>query len=107
MAAERFQTRPDLGTRIAGRVLAAVVYLVTIVLALYVTRVYFRFPQTDDAFVRANTVGIAPHVSGPIVELPIRDNQHVKRGDLLFIVDPRPYQADLDAAEANLDLTNL
>ena len=107
MAAERFQTRPDMGTRIAGRVLAAVVYLVTIVLALYVTRVYFLFPQTDDAFVRANTVGIAPHVSGPIVELPIRDNQHVKRGDLLFIIDPRPYQADLDAAEANLDLTNL
>jgi len=107
MADERFQTRPDIGLRIAGRVLAAVVYLVTIFLALYVTRVYFLFPQTDDAFVRANTVEIAPHVSGPIVELPIRDNQHVKRGDLLFIVDPRPYQADLDAAEANLDLTNL
>jgi multidrug resistance efflux pump len=79
MAAERFQTRPDMGTRIAGRVLATVVYVVTVVLAFYVTRVYFLFPQTDDAFVRANTVGIAPHVSGPIVELPIRDNQHVKR----------------------------
>jgi membrane fusion protein, multidrug efflux system len=107
MAAGRFQTVPDKGTRIAGRVLAAVVYLVTIALAVYVTRIYFLFPQTDDAYVRANTVGIAPHVSGPIVELPIRDNQHVKRGDLLFVVDPRPYQADLDEAEANLDLTNL
>jgi multidrug resistance efflux pump len=57
--------------------------------------------------VRANTVGIAPHVSGPIVELPIRDNQHVEKGDLLFIVDPSPYQAELDLAQANVELTNL
>src|SRR5215469_338264 len=107
MTAERFQTQPDTGTRIAGRALAAVVYVTTIVLAVYVTRIYFLFPQTDDAYVRANTVEIAPHVSGPIVELPIRDNQHVKKGDLLFVVDPRPYQADYDLANANVDLTNL
>ncbi len=93
--------------RAAGLMLAAAVHAVTIVLAIYVTRIYFLYPQTDDAYVRANTVGIAPHVSGPIVELPIRDNQHVKRGDLLFTVDPRPYQAELDAAVANVDLTNL
>ena len=48
--------------------------------------------QTDHAFVRANTVGIAPQLSGPIVELAIRDNQHVRRGDLLFIVGPSPSQ---------------
>src|SRR5215472_17383326 len=107
MAPERIPRRTEPGLRLAGAILAAAVYVVTIVLAIYVTRVYFLFPQTDDAYVRANTVGIAPHVSGPIVELPIRDNQHVKRGDLLFIVDPRPYQADLDAAEANLELSNL
>ena len=52
-------------------------------------------------------VGIAPHVSGPIVELPIHDNQHVAKGALLFVVDPRPYQAALDRAEAKLALTNL
>ena len=103
MATERIEPGP----RIAGAVLAAAVYATTVILAIYVTRIYFMFPQTDDAYVRANTVGIAPHVSGPIVELPIRDNQHVKKGDLLFIVDPRPYQADYDLASANVDLTNL
>lgn len=107
MAAERVQSKVDAGLRIVGFILAAVVYATTIVLALYITRIYFVFPQTDDAYVRANTVGIAPHISGPIVELPIRDNQHVKKGDLLFIVDPRPYQAELDSAVANVDLTNL
>jgi multidrug resistance efflux pump len=97
----------QLARNVVGKVLAATVYIVTILLALYVTRLYFEYPQTDDAYVRANTVGIAPHISGPIVDLPIRDNQHVKKGDLLFIVDPRPYQAELDSAVASVDLTNL
>jgi multidrug efflux system membrane fusion protein len=97
----------QLGRNIAGKILAAAVYAVTILLAIYVTRVYLEYPQTDDAYVRADTVGIAPHISGPIVELPIRDNQRVKKGDPLFIVDPRPYQAELDSAVASVDLTNL
>jgi membrane fusion protein, multidrug efflux system len=92
---------------VAGRILAASVYAVTIALACYVTHIYFEYPQTDDAYVRADTVGIAPHISGPIVDLPIRDNQYVKKGDLLFIVDPRPYQAELDSAVATVELTNL
>ncbi len=107
MAEDRIQSRADLAVRIAGAIFAAVVYALTIVLAVYVTRIYLLFPQTDDAYVRADTVGLAPHVSGPIIELPIRDNQRVKRGDLLFVVDPRPYQADLAAAEANVVLTDL
>ena len=107
MAGQRVQTRATAGARIAGAVFAAAVYAATILLAIYVTRIYLLFPQTDDAYVRANTVGIAPHISGPIVELPIRDNQQVKKGDLLFVVDPRPYQAELDSTEAKLDLTNL
>src|SRR5271163_1887960 len=96
-----------LARNVAGKVLAAAVYTVTILLALYVTRIYLEYPQTDDAYVRADTVGIAPHISGPIIDLPIRDNQHVKKDDLLFIVDPRPYQAELDLAVASVDLTDL
>jgi multidrug resistance efflux pump len=95
----------QLARNVVGKILAATVYAVTIVLAIYVTRIYFEYPQTDDAYVRADTVGIAPHISGPIVQLPIRDNQRVKKGDLLFIVDPRPYQAELDSAVATVDLT--
>lgn len=64
-------------------------------------------PRTDDASVRANVIGIAPHVSGPIVELPIVDNQPVSKGDLLFVVDPRPYAVALAAAEANLAVVDL
>jgi multidrug resistance efflux pump len=97
----------QLARSIAGKLLAAAVYAATILLALYVTRIYVMYPQTDDAYVRADSVGIAPHISGAIISLPIRDNQYVKKGDLLFIVDPRPYQAELDSAVASLALTNL
>src|SRR5580692_11686407 len=96
---------PQLARKVTGKILAAAVHSATILLALYVTRVYLAYPQTDDAYVRADTVGIAPHISGPIIDLPIRDNQHVKRGDLVFIVDPRPYQAELDSAVASVELT--
>jgi multidrug efflux system membrane fusion protein len=62
-------------------------------------------PETDDATVRANFVGIAPKVSGHIMDLPIRDNQQVQRGELLFVVDPRPYEIALERARAALALT--
>jgi multidrug efflux system membrane fusion protein len=62
-------------------------------------------PQTDAATVRANFIGIAPKVNGHITELPIRDNQQVRQGDLLFMVDPRPYEIALERARASLALT--
>ena len=91
-------TQSSLTLRFAGHVLSAAIVVATIIVGLYVARLYYLYPRTDDAYVRANWVGIAPHVSGPITELPIVDNQYVKQGDLLFVVDPRPYQSVLDAA---------
>jgi multidrug efflux system membrane fusion protein len=93
--------------RVIGRVIGAAIVVAAIVVSIYVTRLYYIYPRTDDAYVRANVVGIAPHVSGPIVQMPIQDNQHVKPGQLLFVVDPRPYQSAVDRAEADLALTNL
>jgi multidrug resistance efflux pump len=92
---------------VAGRIIGLLIVVSAIVVGLYVLRLYYIYPRTDDAYVRANVVGIAPHVSGPIVELPIHDNQHVAKGALLFVVDPRPYQSTLDAAVAKLQLTEL
>ncbi len=64
-------------------------------------------PRTDDAYLRANIVGIAANVSGYITELAVVDNQKVQVGDLLFRVDVRPYQAELDVAVANLGYVDL
>ena len=93
--------------RLVGHLLSAAIVVSAVVLGVYVARLYYVYPRTDDAYVRANSVGIAPHVSGPIVELPIVDNQYVKEGDMLFVVDPRPYQSALDSATAKLQLTEL
>ncbi len=92
---------------VLGRIIGLAIVMSAVAVGLYVLRLYYVYPRTDDAYVRANVVGVAPHVSGPIVELPIRDNQHVAKGALLFVVDPRLYQAALERAQANLDLTNL
>jgi len=105
------ETRPlardPLALRVIGRLLGLLIVLATVLVGAHVIRLYYLFPRTDDAFVRANVVGVAAHVSGPIVQMPIEDNQHVKAGQLLFLVDPRPYQSAVDRAEANLALTNL
>ncbi len=66
---------------------------------------YIANPWTRDGQVRAEVIQIAPRVSGPIVALPIRDNQFVRAGDVLFQIDPRTYQASLDQALAELDET--
>jgi membrane fusion protein, multidrug efflux system len=100
-------SRDPAAVRVIGHAIGALIVLGAIALSIFVTRLYYLYPRTDDAYVRANVVGIAAHVSGPIVQMPIVDNQHVNQGQLLFIVDPRPYQSVLDKAEADLALTNL
>ena len=85
--------------------LTAAVVLVAVLLVAWKYWDYVVNPWTRDGQVRANVIRVAPRVSGPIVSLPIKDNQFVKAGDLLFEIDPRTYQAALDQAKANLDET--
>ena len=65
------------------------------------------FPRTEDAEVRANVAGVAPQVGGSIVRLHVDDNRKVKRGDLLFEIDSRPYEAESARARARLELVRL
>jgi multidrug resistance efflux pump len=78
-----------------------VVVLATVAALLMYQR-YLTKPWTRDAYVRANIIGIAPRVAGPIINIPIKDNQPVKKGDLLFQIDPRTFQAALDQAQGQL-----
>jgi multidrug resistance efflux pump len=61
---------------------------------------YVSDPWTRDCQVRANVVGIAPRIAGPIINIPVHDNQEVKAGDLLFEIDPADYKTALDSAKA-------
>jgi len=74
------------------------ILLGAIVLGLAVLHHINHSPRTDDAEVFANFIGIAPRVEGPIVRLNVRDNQFVKKGELLYEIDERPYQYALERA---------
>ncbi|MEX1118939.1 MAG: HlyD family secretion protein, partial [Terrimicrobiaceae bacterium] len=63
---------------------------------------YSTKPWTRDGQVQANVVGIAPRVEGPVINIPVKDNQSVKKGDLLFEIDPSTYIAARDKADAAL-----
>jgi membrane fusion protein, multidrug efflux system len=93
--------------RALGRFLSGSLVLAAVFLGWFIYRLYNANPRTDDAYVHANTAAIAAHVSGQIVQLPITDNQQVKIGDLLFVVDSRPYKLALDTAKTKLNLTKI
>ena len=81
------------GRRIGiGVVVAAVLALLVVIVETD------RNPRTDDANVRTNFIEIVPEVSGRLVELPARDNSFVKKGGVLFAIDPRPYEYALQQA---------
>jgi multidrug resistance efflux pump len=82
--------------------LTGLVVVLAIVAALLMYARYVDRPWTRDAQVRANIVGIAPRVEGPIINIPIKDNQPVKKGDLLVEIDPSTYEAALNNAAAKL-----
>jgi RND family efflux transporter MFP subunit len=63
---------------------------------------YFFSPWTRDARVTADVVTMAPDVSGYVSEVKVRNNQFVKRGDILFVIDQDRYRLALADAEATL-----
>ena len=89
-------TRKQLGRMLSTGIVASAVALGTAVL--------FRsnfYPRTDDAEIFANFIGIAPQVEGPIIRLNVHDNQFVKKGELLFEIDDRPYKYALEKAQSD------
>ncbi len=94
-------SRRKLGRLLGAAIVGGAAIAVIVALLQWQTR-----PQTDDATVRANFVGIAPQVSGHIVELHVHDSQHVRKDDVLFVIDPRPYEIALERAQAALALAH-
>jgi membrane fusion protein, multidrug efflux system len=81
-----------------SRVFTVAMVLLAIVSLFAVYSATMQHPETDDAEVFANYIGIAPVVEGPILHLNVVDNQRVEQGDLLFEIDDRPYKYALDRA---------
>src|SRR5690349_18441219 len=98
---------------ILGRALVATMVMVAIVLAIVVVHRLDTRPRTTDAVVTANTIQIAPEVSGRIVVLNVKDDAVVHKGEVLFEIERDRYelnlaqaQAQVRSLEAQIGLTN-
>ncbi|MEZ3501724.1 p-hydroxybenzoic acid efflux pump subunit AaeA [Pantoea sp. KPR_PJ] len=85
-------------------------YAITILLVIIAVVIIYRAwvfytesPWTRDARFAADVVAISPDVTGLITDVPVHDNQLVKKGDTLFVVDRPRYQKALDQAQADVE----
>jgi multidrug efflux system membrane fusion protein len=85
-----------------GVVLALLLIGIAAAVAWYVNRRETEFPSSDDAAIDADLVHVGATVGGRVVEIPVQENQLVARGDLLFRLDPEPYELAVRQAEADL-----
>jgi membrane fusion protein (multidrug efflux system) len=101
---------PVLRRGLRERLRRPLMLVLPIVLAAFGTAEYVAeepYVSTDDAFVRAAKDSINARVAGQAVEIAVQDNQRVRKGQLLFRIDPVPYQIAVDQAEARLGSTRL
>ncbi|MEI8342500.1 MAG: HlyD family secretion protein [Verrucomicrobiota bacterium] len=82
----------------------AVVAVLGIVYTATLLQNAFTHESTDDAAIDGRIISIAPKVSGKIAAVYIADNQEVKKGDLLFEIDPRDFESVRDQRKAALDV---
>src|SRR5215467_12025710 len=83
-----------LGRRLLLSARAWVLFILLVIAALvayYVLSDRYT-PFTTDAYVQAYVIQVAPRVEGQVVHVYVRENQAVKKGDLLFEIDPRPFE---------------
>ena len=66
-----------------------------------------RYVSTDDAYVQAARVSISTDVAGRVVAMEVRDNQKVNAGQVLFRLDPRPFEIAVEEAQAQLAVARL
>lgn len=76
--------------------------VIAILAALYFYLSGGRFEETDNAYIQSGLTAVSANVSGPVIAVAVRNNQRVKAGDVLFRIDPAPYQAAVDEAAAQL-----
>jgi membrane fusion protein (multidrug efflux system) len=76
--------------------------IVAIVLGLFFYLGGGRYQETDNGYIQSGLVPVSASVSGPVVSIAVVNNQRVRVGDILFRIDPAPYQAAVDEAAAEL-----
>lgn len=81
-----------------------VTLIVAILLVQYWVRSSVSHPLSEDAVVNADTTSISSVVPGRVIEILVTENSAVQKGDVLFRIDPTPYQLRVDQAQAAVDI---
>jgi membrane fusion protein (multidrug efflux system) len=81
--------------------------IVLIIAALWYWLSGGQYVETDDAYVQGNVLNVATDVSGIVADIPVSDGEHVKKGQVLFRLDPLKFQLAVDQTQANLAQTRL
>src|SRR5258708_34288955 len=89
---------PTMKVRLLNYLITFVIIALAVWAGVSLYHSYIQNPWTRDGQVRANVVGIAPRVSGPIIRIPIRDNQQGMTGVPLFEIDTSDFNAQVDVA---------
>jgi membrane fusion protein, multidrug efflux system len=92
------------GIRRYGQAISLAIIVLAAVLAVYALHESSAHPTTSDSSLDADVVHVAAAVGGRVIELPVTENARVAKGDLLFQIDPVPYQLAVAQAEAELHL---
>jgi multidrug resistance efflux pump len=87
---------------LSARVLVLCVLLVIVTLVAYYVLSDRYTPFTTDAYVQAFVIQVAARVEGQVVRVNVLENQPIKKGDLLFEIDPRPFEHRVAVLEAKL-----
>ena len=99
----RVTLRDRLGKRFNRTLIGIGFVFIVAAAGLYFYAQSASYESTDDAFIAAHTIEVAPKIAGKVDSVSVKDNQLVKKGDLLVQIDPRDYDAQLDQKQAALD----
>jgi len=80
---------------------------IVLIIGCYVYVTGGQVMSTDDAYVQADRVGVSTDISGIVLDVAVKENQHVNTGQVLYRLDPRQFQIALENATANLAQTAL
>ncbi|HKR90471.1 MAG TPA: HlyD family secretion protein [Phenylobacterium sp.] len=83
-------------------ILAAVIAVIAVLWLLYWLLIGSRHVSTDDAYVQADTAQVTALVAGPLISVPVGETQHVKKGEVVAVIDPADYRLALSRAQAQL-----
>jgi membrane fusion protein (multidrug efflux system) len=108
MSASATPAKIPKSSRIPGIVWRVLAFLAAaVVIFVFVTRwnrwqEEARYQTTDDAYLQSNLTPLSAQISGYVAQVPVQDYDHVKAGQLIALIDDRPYWADVAQAKANI-----